>query len=481
MQSHHKQQRMDFFDEYEVESAPAPEPEKKLAKIFVKSTKTTTTTKRKAANAAGAKTAPRVTDAPDAIVMPPTLTLYELTLGGKKRKEKDLRIFRAVYHDSKEICDAIASLHELLTDVNLKFDSKLGLHIGGVVPNNTTQLLLQVPRRSFLEFSGLEGGGATKTDITVHSSHFQEIRSYCRTDYTLTFNRIVGASDVEHMTVQMHPARQSIAKDVQRQRTLPQMQLENKLPSHLNPRHFYQFRVVVRHSVIAQAIQHTKTRFADVSFKLSATGLEIITKDLHTPARDVLKLSYTESTNKDAAFADYDIFDDDAHLPESEYAMFEELNSKIALVHFNRLQRRTSICPHMMCTTDANGVPTCERFKEQYLEEEPVVVEETKDGEDSDSEDDNEENKKNAEPEEFEGGTARMSSLDNVRFRLCFVHEALKAAANSDYIEMFFGRCPPPGDKIFAPLLLRSRALNTAERRTSLVTMVYVSPKYDDK
>jgi len=177
-------------------------------------------------------------------------------------------------------------------------------------------------------------------------------------------------------------------------------------------------------------------------------------------------ITYTSTTVRDAALSGYNVFGGVATagvaevLPESERAMFAALvedGTDVPLCHLNRLVRRTATCEHMACTTDAAGRCTCERFAG---------------GGGGDG---------TAPPPHEEPGTARKSTIDFIRFRTLFLDEALSAVQECDYLELFFGRRPPPYDEYFAPLMIRGRILDATQQRVLITRVAFVAPNYDDK
>lgn len=382
----------------------------------------------------------------DAIQLPPVLALHELTLGGQK-KSADATVFRATYPDSEQLGSALAALRAVLGEIELAFQRESGLTVCGLSDNHVTYVLLRVPRASFLAYH-FDEAGPSMTAITVRAQQFFVARNKFDADKTMTFCRVLDSEASERMCVQIHPAYQRNRAGQSWLLQIPETVVEVERFGDLEPRTMYQFRATMTCATFTKLVHDFRADCSDIAFKLSSAGFEAMGAQEFEGGESRTRINYTASTRKDAALTGYDVFDEAALLPQSERDMFAELDAggtAVRLCHLDRLVRREAVCEHVACVMH-EGAPTCVRAL----------------GPD-------------------EGGTARMSLIDTIRFRLRFLDEAASMVQDCDYVELFLGRMAPPRDEHFCPLLIRARSLDEAQTRASMTRMVYLSPKADDK
>jgi hypothetical protein len=401
--------------------------------------------KRKSAKAV----APRVAEK-NQVIEPPELDAHTVT-AGRYSKGDNVKTFRAVYPNAEQLGMALANLRTVLEVFEMEFDARTGLTVLGMNTNHTIYVNFNVPVASFLRFNLVGDVSMPSTvRVTVHPEQFYSLRGDFDENYTMTIYTLINVKDTvyENVHVQLHPAFKvnQRAPDYLYAITQPDAELEQL--GTLTPAQLYQFRVTVTRAFISKTFKNFRVRYSDTSLKLSKQGLDIMGLDVHGKTSGSMCIKYTSTTRHDTVLSGYELLRDNAPVAESERAMFaalSECGSAVPLCHLDRLVRRTSAqpCDHLTCVDDPeSGLPTCQRDETQ---------------------------------------ATRMSQIDHIRFRTRFIDEALAVLADSEYIEMFFGRLNPPADENFVPLMVRGRILDAKRERVLMSRCVYVCPALEEK
>jgi len=392
-----------------------------------------------------------------AVILPPVLKTFFATAGGY-HKGDDAVLFRATYADASQLGAVLASLHGVLTDYELYFDSRTGLTVVGMNAVNTIYIEVSVPREAFAVFNlGDDDANGkplpTTARFSLSAKQLFALRREFARDYTLTFCALLGTKidAAEELYVQLHPSRAENARAPDGLYAVPQFEGEHEALREIEPASLYQFRVVVRMADFAAQIEKW-SRYGDIAFRLSNRGLDVLGFDGDTKTSGQCCINYTDDTSKDRVLSAYKVFHgpsetDRCVITPEERAMMDALGaSRVMLCHLDRLVRRTVTCAHMDCLLGdeaGGGRPTCRRD---------------------------------------ETTAARLAQIDNARFRSKFVKSALATLDhNSEYLELFFGRKRPPEDDEFWPMMMRARVLNEARDRVLISRVVYVCVCLNEK
>jgi hypothetical protein len=404
------------------------------------------------------------------IVLPPALKVNMTSAGGYTKGGAVW--FRATYPNAEQLGNMLAGLQGVLTDYELEFDHRTGLSIVGMNTVNTIYVDIKVPTQSFVVFNLSEAGMPTTACFSVSSKQFFNLRSVFDADYTLTLGALLGTKvDVnEEVQVQLHPALTTNQKAPDTIYGVPQFDGEHQVVGNVDPAKMYQFRVVMRTTHMRALIERF-SRYGDTAFRLSNRGLDVLGFDGDTKSTAVMCVQYTDDTQRDTPLSAYRALygveevsgDNDARwrLNDAERAMLINLGVEAArthVCHLDRLVKRTARCAHMDCITDG---PAAGEAPIDPATNQPVVGRPT--------------------CRRDETSTARMSQIDNIRFRTKFLKSALSTITDTDYVELFFGRQAPPDDETFFPLLMRGRVFNTEMTRTMMSRMVYISTLINEK